>query len=95
LGQLGDLELDWSACLLLNDRGTVSNPASGAHIVDLQSYKVAAPQLAIDGEIKEGKVALSMFELKPDPNGPNVLRLQRALLPGKPSLVPRHNPRLR
>ena len=95
LGSAGDLELDWSPCLLLNDRGTVSNPAAGAHIIDLQPYKVAASQLAIDREIKEGKVALSMFELKPDPNCPNVLRFQRALLPGKPSLIPRHIPRLR
>src|SRR5271168_166783 len=39
-------------------------------------------------EIKEGEVALSMRELKPHPNCPNVLRLQRALLPGEPSLVP-------
>ena len=30
-----------------------------------------------------------------DPNCPNVLRFQRALLPGKPSLIPRHIPRLR
>jgi hypothetical protein len=59
----------------LNDGGAVSNPTAGADIIDLQPYKVAAPQFAIDRKIEEGEVALSMLELKPDPNCPNVLRL--------------------
>ena len=74
-GLLGDLELDRPTCLLLNDHGTVSNPAAGTDIIDLQLHKIAAPQLSIDREIEEGEVALSMRELRPHPNCANVLRL--------------------
>jgi hypothetical protein len=35
-GELGDLELNRPACLLLSDSGAVSNSAPGANIVDLQ-----------------------------------------------------------
>jgi hypothetical protein len=77
-------------CVLANGRRVVSRSArfgagrdaetvlwlgAGADIIDLQPHKVAAPQLAIDRELKEGEVGLSMRELKPHPNCPNVLRL--------------------
>lgn len=62
-GLLGDLELNRLACLLLNDSGAVSNAVAGAHIVDLQSHKIAASEYAIDGQIEKSEVARSVLQL--------------------------------
>src|SRR5207244_1399361 len=88
LGLFGDFELDRPARLFLNNGGTVSDPAAGADIVDLQPHEVTASKLAIDGEIEQGKVARPAFQLKPDPDRPNVLGFQRALLSGETAFVP-------
>ena len=52
-------------------------------------YKVTAPQVAVDGEIEQGEVALTMLQLKPDTDRRYVFRFQRAFLRGQSSLVPR------
>jgi hypothetical protein len=88
-GLLGDLELDRPARLLLNNGGAVSGPATGTHIIDLQPHEVAAPQLAVDGEIEQSEVASSSFKLEPDADCPNFFRFQRTLLANEPALVPR------
>jgi len=92
-GLFGDFELNRPARLSLNDGGAVSDPATGADVVDLQPHEVTASELAIDGEIEQGKVARSVLELEPDPDCPDILRFQRSLLPGKSSLVPGNVPR--
>jgi hypothetical protein len=78
-GLLGDFELDRPPRLLLNNGGAVSDTAAGANTVDLQPHEIAASELAVDGEVKHCEVAGSMLQLKPDPYGPHVLRLQRSL----------------
>jgi hypothetical protein len=60
-GLFGDFELDRSASFPLDHDGTVSHLAADANVVDLQPHKVAAPQLAVDGEIEQGEVALTML----------------------------------
>ena len=64
-GRFGDFEPDRSTGLPLDHSGTVSHLATDANVVDLQPYKVAAPQLAVDGEIEQGEVALTVLQLKP------------------------------
>src|ERR1700751_2887154 len=87
-GLLGDLELNRPARLLLNNRSAVSDPAAGADIVDLQPHEIAPSEFAIDGKVKHREVAGSLLQLKPDPDGPHVLGLQRSLLTDEPSLIP-------
>src|SRR5439155_21479359 len=87
-GLFGDFELDRPARLFLNDGGAVSDPAAGTDIVDLQSHEVTASELAIDGEIEQGKVARPALQLKPDPDRPNVFGFERTLLPGETAFVP-------
>src|SRR5260370_9066832 len=67
-GLFGNFELDRSAGLLLNNRGAVSDPAAGADIVDLQPDEVTASELAVDGEIEQGKIARPTLQLQPDPD---------------------------
>src|SRR5206468_5203965 len=59
-----------------------------ADIVNLQPHEVTASELAIDGEIEQGKVARPALQLKPDPDRPNVLGFEWTLPPGETAFVP-------
>src|SRR6476619_420279 len=89
-GLLHDFELDRSPCLLLDHGATVSHPAAGAYVVDLQADEIAASELAVDREVEQGKISLPALQLKlkPNPNGPDIFRLERALLANQTALVP-------
>ena len=84
-----DFELDWSPCLFLNHGATVSHPAAGAYVVDLQADEIATSELAVDRKVEQGKISLPALQLKPNPNGPDIFRLERALLADQVALVPR------
>jgi hypothetical protein len=84
----GDFELDRSAGFPLDHRGAVPDSAPDAHIADLEPHEVAAPQLAVEGQIEQSEVASTLFELKPDADCPDLLWLQRALLADEAVLVP-------
>ena len=85
---LGDFELDRPSGLPLDHGGAIAHPATGAHVVDLQRDEIAAAQLAVDREVEQGEVALSPLKLKPDPDRPDLLRLERAFLANQATLVP-------
>jgi hypothetical protein len=85
---LGDFEQDRPARLLLDRGATFANPAAGADIIDLQSDDVAAPELAVDRKVEQREVAFAALQLKPDPNCPDIFRLERALLADQAALVP-------
>lgn len=51
--------------------------------------KATAPELAVDGHGKQGKVALVPGHLEAVANGPHVSGKERPLLPYKAALVPR------
>ena len=87
-GLLSHLELDRPVGFLLNNSSTVANVLSHAYVGDSESHKVAAAQLAIDREIEQGEVAAMVFELEPDPDRPDLLWLERALLADEAPLVP-------
>jgi hypothetical protein len=85
---LRDFELDWSPCLFLNHSATVPHPAAGAYVVDLQADEIAASELAVDRKVEQGEISFPALQLKPNPNGPDIFRLERALLADQAALVP-------
>jgi hypothetical protein len=87
-GLLHDFELDRSPCLFLDHGATVSHPAAGAYVVDLQADEIATSELAVDREVEQGKISFPAPQLKPNPNGPDIFRLERALLADQAALVP-------
>src|SRR5439155_19740413 len=87
-GMLGDFELDRSPCLFLNHSATFSHPAAGPYVVDLQADEIAASELAVDREVEQSEISFPALQLKPNADGPDIFRLERALLPDQAALVP-------
>jgi hypothetical protein len=56
-GLFGDFKLDRSAGFPLDHRGTVPDPATDTHIVDLEPHEVTAPELTVEGQIEQSEVA--------------------------------------
>jgi hypothetical protein len=89
LSLLHDLELDRSPCLFLDHGATVSHTAAGAYVVDPQTDEIATSELAVGREVEQGKISFPALQLKPNPNGPDIFRLERELLADQAALVPR------
>jgi hypothetical protein len=87
-GLFGDLELDWPPIFLLDYLGAVLHSVPDAYVPHPEPHEVAAPQLAVDGEIEQREVAATPFKLEPDANYPDLLRSQRTFLTSKATLVP-------
>jgi hypothetical protein len=79
---------NWTGLPVFRWITAVLHPAPDAHVVHPQPHEVAAPQLAIDGEIEQSKVASALFKLEPDADWPNLPRSQRTLLTNQAALVP-------
>jgi hypothetical protein len=60
---------------------------AGRHLVamtngaDLEGHKVAAAELAVDAKVEQGKLANTALHLRADAQCPDVLDLERRLLP--------------
>ena len=87
-GLLGDLKLNRPPGLLLDHGRSIANSPAGQYVVDPQPREVAAPELAVDGQIEHRKIALAALQLQTNANCPDVLWLERALLAGQATLVP-------
>jgi hypothetical protein len=74
-GLLGDFELNRSARLLLDYRRSIADRPARAHVVDFEPNQVAAPELAVNGQIEHREVAFSTLQLEPHPDCPDILRL--------------------
>src|SRR6516164_10388 len=74
-GLVGNLELHRPASLLLNDGRAIANSPASRHVIDPQPDEIAAPELAVDGEIEHREIAFSTLQLKPYPDCPDILRL--------------------
>jgi hypothetical protein len=79
-GLLGDFELNWSARFLLDYCRSVANRPARAHVVDFEPNEVAAPELAVNGQIDHREIAFAALQLEPHPDRPDVLRLPGPLL---------------
>ena len=60
---LCDFELHWPLSLLLHDNRAGPDMATLNHVVDAKADKIAATQLAFDGEIEQCELAGSMIKL--------------------------------
>ena len=86
---LGDLKLDRTLGLLLHDNRAGGDPTALDHIVNMEPDQVAPAQLAVDGEVEQREFPGSMIQLQPNPDGPDLLQLQRRLLAEQLAFVPR------
>jgi len=68
--------------------GTASHAAPDADVAHPEAHEVAAPQLTVDGEIEQSKVAPALFKLEADADRPDLLWLQRAFLANDAALIP-------
>jgi hypothetical protein len=60
----GQLEPDWSTCLLLPDCSTVESVAVRSYVIDPNCYDITAAQFAIDREVEQREVARASRELQ-------------------------------
>jgi len=88
IGPLGDFGLNWSPRLLLDHGAAVSDPATDADVIDFQADEITAAELAIDRKVEQREVALAALQLKPNPNGPDIFRLEREFLADHSALIP-------
>lgn len=82
-----ELELNGPAGLLLDDDRTRANLAAADEIAD-PDFNNASPELTVDREIEYRSVAKPPLSLQPEPDGPDLLRLQRAFATELPARVP-------
>jgi len=82
------LELDRPAGLLPRDRGSGSHSAAADEFTDPDFHNVAASRLAVDGQVEKRPVAKTMFSVEPEPDRPNLPRLERTLCANHASGVP-------
>jgi hypothetical protein len=59
-----------------------------ANILYPQIYQIARPELAVQAQIKQGKLSCSLTELESNPDRPDIFELQRRFLSDNLSLVP-------
>jgi hypothetical protein len=88
-GGLEELELNGAAGFLLNYDGSRANPAAADKVADLDLDDVAPAQLAVDREIEHRAVAKPALSIKPKPDGPDLLGLQRPFGSEFSACVPR------
>src|SRR6266699_1872280 len=86
----GDLELHRPLGLLLHDDRTRGDMTALEHNANVKPHQIAPAQLAVDGEIEQREFPGSMIQLQSNPNGPDLLQLQRWLLADQLPFVPRY-----
>src|SRR6266566_622029 len=86
----GDLELHRPLGLLLHDNRAWGNMTALEHIANVKPHQVAPAQLAVDGEIEQREFPDSMSQLQSNPDGPDLLQLQRWFLADQFPFVPRY-----
>ena len=59
------------------------------NVPDLQGNEVASTQLAVNTQVKQRELAYPVLHLEADAERPDVLELERSLLPDDLALVPR------
>ena len=72
----GDLKLNRTAGLVLDNRRPVSHAAARIYVIDPEPDEIAAAKLAINGEVEHRQIAFAFaaLHLKADTDGPDLLR---------------------
>ena len=78
-GLLGDLESYRLAGLLLADRCALDGVSMRSNVLEFESDDIATAQFAIDSEIEQRQVALTICQLELGADRPDVLWPQRRL----------------
>jgi hypothetical protein len=68
----GQLEANRPTGLPLSDVGSVNCVSVGRYVIDAESDKIAAAQLAIDGEVEKRQVTYPPLHLQPGTDGPDM-----------------------
>ena len=82
-------ELNWPACLALDDRHAVSNCSGNNEIGHFEANKVATAKLAVDSEVEQHEVALIPGEFEPRTNCPDLPWQEWTFLANQSVLIPR------
>ena len=75
--------------LVLHDDRACGHLVAVAHVPDFEGDEIASAQLAVDAQIEEREFASTAFHLEADAQCPDVLDLERRLLPDDLAFVPR------
>ena len=73
---------------MLDDCRSVFDMAARRDVVDPKADEIAAAQLTVDCKVEQREIALTILDLKSDPNGPDLFRPKRTLLANQTSFVP-------
>jgi len=73
---------------LLHDDSSRGDLIAMANVAHPQLDEIAASELAVDAEIEQCELANPAGHLRPNPQRPNVLQLERRLLTNDLSIVP-------
>jgi hypothetical protein len=71
-GLLGQREPDRPARLRLTDRCAIDGLPRRSNVLHFQAHHIAAPQFAVDDQVKHGQIACSPLEFQLSPDRPNV-----------------------
>jgi hypothetical protein len=85
---LRDLELNWTAGLVLDNCRSVSHVTADGDVIDSKADEIAAAKLAVDGEVEHRQIAFAAPDLKSDTNGPHFFRPKGTLLANETTFVP-------
>jgi hypothetical protein len=83
-----ELKLNGPAGLLLNDDRSRANAAAADKVADLDLYDITPAKLTVDREIEHRAVSKPPLSIQPEPDCPDLLRLQRAFAAKLPARVP-------
>ena len=78
---LGQFKLDGLPRLLLHDRCPRNYPTAVSDIAYLKFNEIAAPKLAVDGEIEKGEISNTLGQLQSDPDRPDLSEFQWGFRP--------------
>jgi hypothetical protein len=75
-GRFKELELNGATGLLLYNDRSRANPATAGKLADLNFNDIAPTNLTVDREIEQCTVAQPALSIQPEPDSPDLLRLQ-------------------
>ena len=81
-------ELDRALGLVLHDHRARCHLVAVADVPDLQPHQVAAAELAVDSQVEKCQLPHPVLHLEANSQCPDVLELERRLLPNDLALVP-------